>query len=75
MNELVTVSRLNRFVEAAKNMGYEIRQELLDGTGAAICHIKGKPILFLDLSSGPAEQLEAIKRVLSQPDSAETAVN
>ena len=62
MSESIIVNRLNRFVEQAKKMGYEIRQEMLDGQGAAVCQVKGKPCLFLDLSSGPAEQLEAIKR-------------
>lgn len=62
MSESIIVNRLNRFVEQAKKMGYEIRQEMLDGQGAAVCQVKGKPCLFLDLSSGPAEQLEAIKQ-------------
>ena len=62
MSESIIVNRLNRFVEQAKKMGYEIRQEMLDGQGAAVCQVKGKPCLFLDLSSGAAEQLEAIKQ-------------
>ena len=65
MNESTLLNRLNHFVERAREMGYEVRQEVLDGQGAAICQIKGKPCLFLDLSSGPAEQLEAIKQTFA----------
>ena len=69
MSESIIISRLNRFIEQARKMGYEIRQEMLDGQGAAVCQVKGKPCLFLDLSSGPAEQLEAIKNTLSDSKS------
>lgn len=65
-SESTLTQRLNEFVERAKQMGYEIRQEVLDGQGAAVCQIKGKPCLFLDLSSGPAEQLEAIKQAFTE---------
>ncbi len=65
MSDGKTIARLNRFLEIVKEMGFEVRQELLDGKGAAICHIHGRPCLFVDVSSGPAVQLEAIQHVLS----------
>ncbi len=65
MNDEAIVRQLNAFIDLAKDRGIEIRHELLEGGGGGICQIRGKPCLFLDLASGPAEQLETIRRTLS----------
>ena len=56
-------------------MGIEVRHELLDGTGAGICELKGHAYLFLDMSCGPAEQLAAIRKALPDVQAAGANVN
>ena len=64
MNDVIITQQLNSFIDRAQKMGIEVRHEVLDGAGAGICEFKGKQCLFLDLSCGPAEQLEAIRQSL-----------
>ncbi len=64
MRETATIRQLDAFIELARVQGFEIRYELLGGSGGGICRIKGKPCLFLDVSCGPAEQLEMIENCL-----------
>ncbi len=64
MRETATIRQLEAFIELARSEGIEIRYELLGGSGGGICRIKGKPYLFLDVSCGPAEQLEMIENCL-----------
>ena len=64
MNDAAVVQQLDALIELAKERGIEIRHVLLDGGGGGICEIRGRPCLFLDLSSGPAEQLETIRQSL-----------
>lgn len=64
MRETAIIQQLETFIELARVQGFEIRYELLGGSGGGICSIKGKPCLFLDVSCGPAEQLEMIEKSL-----------
>ena len=64
MEESKTIEQLNLFVERVREMGIEVRHELLGGTGAGLCELHGHPLLFLDMSCGPEEQLEAIRNAL-----------
>lgn len=64
MHELIIKNQLQSFISLAKEKGFEIRHELLDGIGSSICEVRGKKCLFLDVSCGPAEQLESIKATL-----------
>ena len=61
MKELEIRRHLDRFLRIAKEKGYHIRHENLEGLGSGICEIRGKKFLFLDLSCGPDEQLESIR--------------
>jgi hypothetical protein len=54
------MTEYDRFLQAARRLGFRIRYEWLDGQGAAVCRIKSQDWLFLDLACGPAEQLDAI---------------
>ena len=71
MDESSTMKQLNHFVDRVREMGIEVRHELLDGVGAGICEVQGNAYLFLDVSCGPAEQLEAIRNALPALDTAE----
>ena len=61
MTESATISQLNAFLNLIKEKGIEVRHEILDGKAAGVCELKGRPCLFLDAASSPAEQLEAIR--------------
>lgn len=64
MRELAAMDQLDQIVQLARKMGFEIREESLDGQGAAVCQIKGRNCLFLDINCRPNEQLEAIRNCL-----------
>lgn len=66
MSDRLVAEQLNTLIKLAQDMGFEIRHEVLDGTGAGICEIKGKRCLFLDLSCSPSDQLDAIGRSLGK---------
>jgi hypothetical protein len=54
-----TVDLLEHAIEAARHVGYKVRQEWF-GTSGGACEIKGQKWLFLDLSLNPAEQLRLV---------------
>ena len=55
-----TVELLEESLRVASQLGYQIRQEWLGGSGGGDCEIKGQRWLFLDLALNPAEQLELV---------------
>lgn len=55
-----TVELLEHAVHLAGRLGYELRQEWLGGAGGGGCELKGRKILFLDLSVGPGDQLDQV---------------
>jgi hypothetical protein len=59
-----TIELLDYLVDLARRMGYEIREEWLDGTGGGACELKGKRILFVDQSLPPSERIEQISHSL-----------
>ena len=61
-----TVELLGQALDLAKRVGYEIRQEWLDGNGGGGCELKGRKILFLDLALGPADQLDQVVDTLQR---------
>ena len=65
MTSLSTVEQLDVLIELAKDMGYEVRHEVLGGAGGGRCEIGARKLLFIDLSLGTIEQLESVSRSLS----------
>ena len=59
-----TVDLLEQALEAAKSLGYRVRQEWLGGSGGGGCEIKGQKWLFLDLALSPADQLAQVADAL-----------
>ena len=53
-----TVDQLEAVLGVARQLGYVIRQEWLDGNGGGACELAGKKHLFVDLSLSTAEQLD-----------------
>lgn len=59
-----TLELLDYLIELARRLGYEIREEWLEGCGGGACHIKGQKVLFVDLSLPPADRIEHVARAL-----------
>jgi hypothetical protein len=55
-----TVEILGYCLDVARRLGYEIRQDWLDGNGGGGCVLRGRKILFLDLAQNPSEQLDQV---------------
>lgn len=51
---------LSLAVEAARLVGYEIREEILDGAGGGHCLIHRKKCLLLDMTQTHREQLNDV---------------
>ena len=65
MGKMNAVRQMDVLIELAKDMGYEVRYEMLCGTGGGICEIGTRRCLFVDLSQSPIDQLESISKSLS----------
>jgi Spy/CpxP family protein refolding chaperone len=51
---------LSLAVEAAREIGYEVREEVLEGAGGGHCTIHGKKCLLLDMTQTHREQLNDV---------------
>lgn len=51
---------LSLAVDAARDAGYEIREEVLEGAGGGHCVIRGKKCLLLDMTQSHREQLSDV---------------
>lgn len=60
-----TVEVLDQAIAAAKNAGFQVRQDWFGGAPAGACELKGKRWLFIDLSLSLAEQLEQVLDALA----------
>lgn len=58
-----TVERLEQALAAAQKLGYQIRQEWLEGGGGA-CEFGGKKWIFVDLALNTTEQFEQVIEAL-----------
>ena len=52
-----TVAMLNAAIQLAQQLGYQVRQDMLDGAGGGHCLIRGKKWLLLDVTQSHREQL------------------
>ena len=59
------VQRLKKRIQQAKSLGFEIRNEWLDGLESTWCELGGVQILFLDLSKNAAEQLDQVNEAIA----------
>lgn len=60
-----TVEKLEAALARAKQLGYRVRFEWLEGVGGGCCEVKGQKWLFVDLSLSPGEQLEEVTESLA----------
>jgi hypothetical protein len=59
-----TVELLDEAVEAARRLGYEVRQDWLGGDGGGHCLVRGRKWLLLDVAQTADEQLEVVAEAL-----------
>ncbi len=55
-----TAQLLSQALDAARRVGYQVREEALDGAGGGHCLIRGKKCLLLDLTQPQREQLNDV---------------
>jgi hypothetical protein len=53
-----TVELLAEALDLAARLGWQVRQDWLDGNGGGLCELRGRKIFFLDLALAPADQLD-----------------
>ncbi|MEX2307161.1 MAG: hypothetical protein WD738_06190 [Pirellulales bacterium] len=59
-----TVELLQEALEAARQLGYEVRQDWLGGNGGGHCLVRGRKWLLLDLAQSADEQLDVLAEAL-----------
>jgi hypothetical protein len=59
-----TVELLKEALEAARRLGYEVRQDWLGGDGGGHCIVRGRKWLLLDVAQTAEEQLDVVADAL-----------
>lgn len=59
-----TVELLQEALEAARGLGYDVRQDWLGGDGGGHCLVRGRRLLLLDMAQSPDEQLDVVADAL-----------
>jgi hypothetical protein len=63
-----TVQLLNEALDAARRLGFEVRQDWVGGNGGGHCLVRGRRLLLLDVAQSPDEQLEVVAEALRGDD-------
>jgi hypothetical protein len=72
--DMHTVELLTEAVAAARQLGYEVRQDWLGGNGGGHCLVRGRKWLLLDVAQTADEQLEIVTDALSTEAGAKQAI-
>jgi hypothetical protein len=59
-----TVELLEEALEAARGLGFDVRQDWLGGDGGGHCLVRGRRLLLLDVAQPPHEQLDVVADAL-----------
>lgn len=59
-----TVELLQEALEAARGVGYDVRQDWLGGDGGGHCLVRGRRLILLDVAQTPDEQLDVVVEAL-----------
>lgn len=60
-----TVDLLEQALAAARRLGWQVREDWLDGNGGGACYFKGQKWIFLDLAQGASEHLAVVCEALA----------
>ena len=58
------VEMLEKTIDIARTLGYQVRQDFLNGAGGGHCFVKGRKMVLLDLAQSHDEQLNDIADAL-----------
>ena len=58
------VELLQEALEAARGLGYDVRQDWLGGDGGGHCLVRGRKWILLDLAQTAEEQLDVVVEAL-----------
>ena len=61
-----TVELMERSLELAQRLGYQVREEWLGGSGGGGCEFGGRKWLFVDLALSVSEQLDQVLDALRE---------
>jgi hypothetical protein len=70
-----TVELLQQALEAARRLGYEVRQDWLGGNGGGHCLVRGRKWLLLDIAQTAEEQLSIVGDALRGENGAARVIN
>jgi hypothetical protein len=59
-----TVELLNEALDAARRLGYEVKQDWLGGNGGGHCIVRGRKWILLDIAQTADERLEVVMDAL-----------
>jgi len=64
-------TQLDTIVRLLEQLGVEVRQERLGGSGGGLCRIRGKQVVFVDLDADAVTRLDqSVVALASVPESA-----
>lgn len=63
-----SVDILEEAIELAKQIGFQVRHEWLDGSSGGTCRIGSSWVLFVDLSLTASEQMDQAISALMHPE-------
>ncbi|HEV2971912.1 MAG TPA: hypothetical protein VGY55_18205 [Pirellulales bacterium] len=67
-----SVELLEEALDAARRIGFQIREEWFGGNGGGACTVRGRKFLFLDLNLSTRDRLEQVLDALrADPQTAE----
>jgi hypothetical protein len=69
-----TAELLKEAVEAARRLGYEVREDWLGGNGGGHCIVRGRKWLLLDVAQTAEERLDVVADALRGESGAVCAV-
>lgn len=69
-----TVELLEEALDAARRLGYQVRQDWLGGNGGGHCLVRGRKWILLDVAQSVDEQLDVVIDALRTEPGAERAV-
>jgi hypothetical protein len=69
-----TVELLQEALEAARRLGFEVRQDWLGGNGGGHCLVRGRKLILLDLAQTADERLSVLAEALRGETGAASAV-
>jgi hypothetical protein len=59
-----SVELLEEAMDAARRVGFDVREEWFGGSGGGACVVRGKKLLLLDLNLGPRDRLLQVVEAL-----------